>query len=307
MTRRTLSLPRSERWARLAAAAGGVLDRGARVVQHLHATAARREGRHGVARQRPRSRQRSREVRVGDAPLKPASKDSIDFHECMSMGLHHPRHLCGVQSRGEAMLPLMNTVAFDAMTQHWEFAYGAERVRKLAAGLTYPTLAINIHDEASGRLAFEPSCVVERAGLRVGTVGIASNIVDKSMPASYSQGLRFTLGNTELPGHIERLRSVDKVDLVVVLSHLGFAQDAQLAAELPGGDVGHELICVDERIEPDAEMTRYRAAMLGEQGVPQKYGSKRQKLEVDAVESLRQLFARGAPVRGLRRGSVAAV
>ncbi|MGZ8274154.1 MAG: metallophosphoesterase, partial [Burkholderiaceae bacterium] len=204
------------------------------------------------------------------------------------------------QSRGEAMLPLMNALEFDAMTLHWEFAYGPAHVRKLAAGLAYPALAINIYDKASDRVVFDPSCVIERGGLRIGIVGIASNIVDKSMPPSYSDGVRFTLGNTELPGHIERLRTSERVDLVVVLSHLGFAQDAKLAAEVPGIDalisghthnrlyrpawvgitpiiqsgchgsfvgrldltvdggriidVRHELICVDEQIEPDAEM-----------------------------------------------------
>jgi sulfur-oxidizing protein SoxB len=402
------------------------------------------------------------------------------------------------------MLPLVNALEFDAMTLHWEFAYGPAQVKKLVAGLAYPALAINIYEKDSGRLVFEPSRVIERAGLRIGIVGIASNIVDKSMPPSYSEGVRFTLGNTELPGHIERLRSIDKVDLVVVLSHLGFAQDAKLAAEVPGIDalisghthnrlykpvwvgstpiiqsgchgsfvgrldltvdggkvidVRHELICVDEQIEPDAEMAKrveesvaphrafldqvvgrvsspldratsleasmdnvlldaiaaaagtrlafsngwrygapilpgdvtmgqlwnivpthppistvdltgdelramleanlestyspdpycqmggfvkrcrglnlyfkmenpkghriedllvdgapvqpgrvYRAAMLGEQGVPKKYGSNRQKIEIDAIESLQQLFAHARPVRGSRRGSVVAI
>ena len=51
----------------------------------------------------------------------------------------------------------------------------------------------------------------------------------------------------------------------------------------------------------------YRAAMLGEQGVPQKYGSKRQKIEIDAIESLQRLFAGGSRVRGRRRGSVVAI
>lgn len=408
------------------------------------------------------------------------------------------------QSRGEAMLPLMNALRFDAMTLHWEFAYGPAQVRRLAAGLAYPALAINVHDEASGRLVFAPSRVIERGGLRIGLVGIASNIVDKSMPPSYSEGVRFTLGNGELPGHVERLRREDKVDLVVVLSHLGFAQDAKLAAEVPGidalisghthnrlhrpawvgrtpiiqsgchgsfvgrldltvdggrvTDVRHELICVDERIEPDPEMARrveeavaphraflgqvvgrvhapldratsleasmdnvlldaiaaaagtrlafsngwrygapilpgdvtmehlwnvvpthppistveltgdevramleanlertyspdpyeqmggfvkrcrglnlyfkmenprgqriedllvdgapirsgrtYRAAMLGEQGVPAKYGRNRRRIELDAIEALQRLFARGRQVRGGRRGSVVAV
>lgn len=205
-----------------------------------------------------------------------------------------------VQSQGGSMLPLMNALGFDAMTLHWEFAYGPARVRELAAGLDYPALAINCYEKDSGRLAFPPSRVVERAGLRIGIVGIASNIVDKGMPPSYSEGLRFALGNAELPGHIDRLRSSDKVDLVVVLSHLGFAQDAKLAAEVPGidalisghthnrlyepvwvghtpiiqsgchgsfvgrldfslnagkvVDVRHRLIAIDESIDPDPEM-----------------------------------------------------
>jgi 2',3'-cyclic-nucleotide 2'-phosphodiesterase (5'-nucleotidase family) len=51
----------------------------------------------------------------------------------------------------------------------------------------------------------------------------------------------------------------------------------------------------------------YRAAMLGEQGVPRKYGSRRQQIGIDAIASLQQHFARGRPVRGSRRGSVVAI
>lgn len=35
----------------------------------------------------------------------------------------------------------------------------------------------------------------------------------------------------------------------------------------------------------------YCAAMLAEQGVPKKYGSNRQKIRIDAIQALRQLFA----------------
>lgn len=43
-----------------------------------------------------------------------------------------------------------------------------------------------------------------------------------------------TLGNSEFPAHIDHLRTAEKVDVVVVLSHLCFAQDAKLAAEVSG-------------------------------------------------------------------------
>jgi len=48
-----------------------------------------------------------------------------------------------VKSKGRAMLPVMNALAFDAMTAHWEFAYGPEQLRSLSRELKYPVLAIN--------------------------------------------------------------------------------------------------------------------------------------------------------------------
>ena len=67
----------------------------------------------------------------------------------------HGTYIAG-HSLGEAMPPLVNALEFDAMTLHWEFDYGPMQVRKLAAGLTYPALAINIFDKVSNRLVFDP-------------------------------------------------------------------------------------------------------------------------------------------------------
>jgi S-sulfosulfanyl-L-cysteine sulfohydrolase len=52
-----------------------------------------------------------------------------------------------------------------------------------------------------------------------------------------SKRLYFTLGNEELPGHIQKLRNEEQVDLILVLSHLGFPQDVKLAQEVKGIDV----------------------------------------------------------------------
>lgn len=142
-----------------------------------------------------------------------------------------------VHSKGTALIRPLNRLAFDAWTGHWDFAYGVDRLRELTSQLNYPFLASNCYLEATGELAFPAYTVIERAGLRIGIVGIAATIIDKTMPAHFSEGLRFTLGNSELPRHILRLREREKVDLVVVLSHLGFPQDAKLAREIDGIDV----------------------------------------------------------------------
>ncbi len=141
-----------------------------------------------------------------------------------------------VQTKGRAMLPILNALGFSATTAHWEFAYGPEQFMSLAEELKYPVLAVNCYRKNSGDLAFSPSTIIEKSGMLVGIIGIASNIVDKTMPQSYSEGLRFTLGREELSEQIRQMRR-ERVDLIVVISHLGFPQDVRLASEVGGVDI----------------------------------------------------------------------
>ena len=142
-----------------------------------------------------------------------------------------------VHTRGEALVEPLNLLGLDAWTGHWDFAWGIDRLREIAGRLGHPFLACNCYLAGSDTLAFPPTLLIERGGVRVGIVGIAATIVDKTMPEHFGEGLRFTLGNEELPGHIAELRGAGRADVVVVLSHLGFPQDVKLAGEVPGIDV----------------------------------------------------------------------
>ncbi len=142
-----------------------------------------------------------------------------------------------VKTQGKALIPVLNALGLDAMTAHWDFAYGPQVLQQRVSQLSYPLLAINVYNRDTGSLVFPPYMIKEIGGLRVGVIGIASNIVDKTMPPHFSQGLQFTLGREELPGVITQLREGERVDLIVLLSHLGFPQDMQLLAEVPGVDV----------------------------------------------------------------------
>ncbi|MDO8874757.1 MAG: 5'-nucleotidase C-terminal domain-containing protein [Pseudolabrys sp.] len=140
-------------------------------------------------------------------------------------------------SKGEAVVPLVNALKLDAMTAHWEFAWGPAHFMEMAGRLAHPVLAINCYDKTTDVRPFPASTVLERAGLRVAVIGIAATIIDKSMPRRFSEGLRFTLGTDELPDEISRLRSKEGANLIVVLSHLGFPQDVKLAGAIAGIDV----------------------------------------------------------------------
>ena len=142
-----------------------------------------------------------------------------------------------LKTQGQSLIPILNSLGLDAMTAHWEFAYGPATFKQRAAELGYPMLAVNVYDQATKERLFPPYVVKEISGLRIGLVGIASNIVDKAMPPSYSEGLRFTLGREELPPIIDVLRTQEKVDLIILISHLGFPQDMQLMSEVQGIDI----------------------------------------------------------------------
>ena len=142
-----------------------------------------------------------------------------------------------VDTQGKAIIPVLNSLGLDAMTAHWEFAYGPEIFKQRVAELNYPMLAINVFNKETKETVFQSYVVKEINGLRIGLIGIASNIVDKTMPPSYSEGIYFTLGKDELPPIIDVLRSMEKVDLIVLISHLGFTQDMKLLSEVQGIDV----------------------------------------------------------------------
>ena len=142
-----------------------------------------------------------------------------------------------LDTQGQALIPILNSLGLDAMTAHWEFAYGPKIFNQRVAELNYPMLANNVYDKETNMLVYQSYIIKEVGGLRIGLVGIASNIVDKTMPPSYSEGIYFSLGKDELPPIIDVLCTQEKVDLVVLVSHLGFSQEIKLLSEVHGIDV----------------------------------------------------------------------
>lgn len=141
-----------------------------------------------------------------------------------------------VASKGLALVPAVNALGIDAMTAHWEFAWGPEYFERLAEDLNYPVLALNCYRTDNGERPFAPSKLFERSGVKVGVIGMAATIIDKSMPASFSTGRRFDIDEAALSAEIDRLRSEEKCQVIILLSHLGLPQDAKLAANVGGID-----------------------------------------------------------------------
>lgn len=141
-----------------------------------------------------------------------------------------------VSTKGLGLVPLVNALGLSAMTAHWDFAWGPAHLAELAGRLDHPLLAANCWRKDDGSRPFAPSLICHAGGVAVGVIGLAATILDKTMPLGFATGLRFTDGIDETRIEAARLRA-EGVDLVVVLSHLGYPQDLALAGQVSGLDV----------------------------------------------------------------------
>lgn len=140
-----------------------------------------------------------------------------------------------VSTKGESLIPVLNKLSFNAMVGHWDFAYGPQQLQNILSQLNYPMLGINVYNEDDS-LFLQPYLVIEVESLKIGIIGICSNIIDKTMPARFSQGLKITSGMDELPAYIKQLKD-DQVDIIVLMSHNGFPQDMHLLQNISGVDI----------------------------------------------------------------------
>ena len=155
-----------------------------------------------------------------------------------------------LQTRGEDMVRVMNLLGSQAMTAHWEFTFGTERVQELIEMMDQPLLGANIFDVEWDEPAFEPSKIFETNGLRVGVVGQAFPYLPIANPSWMFPEYSFGIREERMQQVVDDLRA-EGVDLVVCLSHNGFDVDHKMAGRVKGIDVilsGHTHDAVPEPV-----------------------------------------------------------
>ena len=140
-------------------------------------------------------------------------------------------------TEGRAVVPAVNALNLDlGIPGNWEVVYGAEALKQRTSEYRHPTIAANIRETKTGKLVFPPYLVKEVGGVRVGVIGFTDPDVPDRQPPSYSKGLNFD-GADVLQPMIERLRNREKVDVVVLLTHIGLPKSIRLAERLKGVDI----------------------------------------------------------------------
>jgi sulfur-oxidizing protein SoxB len=141
-----------------------------------------------------------------------------------------------LQTKGQDMVTAMEALGVDAMTSHWEFTLGQDRVKEIAEKSKIAFLAQNIRSIEWQEPVFEARKMYEKGGAKVAVIGQALPRTGIANPRWMFPDLEFGIREDDLRKQVEEARA-EGADVVVLLSHNGFDVDAKLAGRVTGIDV----------------------------------------------------------------------
>ena len=140
-------------------------------------------------------------------------------------------------TEGRALVEALNFLKYDALTVgNHEPDFGTDALKRRMAEASFPTVACNLTEKASGELFTRPYVIKEVAGVKVGVLGLAYPKTARTTAPKNVAALEFHPPGPAVKEHLPKLRA-DGARLVVALSHLGLGADLRLAKDVPGIDV----------------------------------------------------------------------
>jgi 2',3'-cyclic-nucleotide 2'-phosphodiesterase (5'-nucleotidase family) len=141
-----------------------------------------------------------------------------------------------MHDKGETVSNFMVELGYDAMVPgNHDFDYGVNRLLSFSnAGL--PLIAANLLLE-SGKPALPPYMILNRAGLRIGVIGIT---YPKTPFTTDKQNIEQVKFNSDLKkvieASIQKLQK-ERAQIIILLTHLGLSKDIEVAETIPGIDL----------------------------------------------------------------------
>jgi sulfur-oxidizing protein SoxB len=149
----------------------------------------------------------------------------------------HGSYTC-YHTQGQDMVNVMNALKPDAMTFHWEFTLGSDRVAELVDSLPFAALGQNIFDAEWDEPTdlFPPYTMFERGGTKIAVIGQAFPYMPIANPGWMFPEYAFGIRDENMQTMVDQVRA-EGAECVVVLSHNGFDVDKKMATVVSGIDV----------------------------------------------------------------------
>jgi sulfur-oxidizing protein SoxB len=142
-------------------------------------------------------------------------------------------------TKGADMIAASKLLGVEIMTAHWEFTYGADRVKEaiqkeLAGKIEF--LAQNVKTQDFGDPVFKPYAIRKVGGVPIAVIGQAFPYTPIANPRYFVADWTFGIQEEELQKHVRVVRAKG-AHVVVLLSHNGTDIDLKLASRVSGIDV----------------------------------------------------------------------
>ncbi len=149
----------------------------------------------------------------------------------------HGSYTC-YKTEGQDMVNVMNALKPDAMTFHWEFTLGSDRVNEIVENLPFAALGQNIFDSEWDEPTdlFPPYEFFERGGVKIAVIGQAFPYMPIANPGWMFPEYSFGIRDERMQEMVDEVRAKG-AELVVCLSHNGFDVDKKMAGVVKGIDV----------------------------------------------------------------------
>ena len=142
-------------------------------------------------------------------------------------------------TRGQDMVDAARLLGVDVMTGHWEFTYGAQRVKEVVDGDfagRIDFIAQNVRTADFGDPVFEPYVIKTINGIPVAIVGQAFPYTPIANPRYFVPDWTFGIQEESMQKAVDSARGKG-AHAVVLLSHNGMDVDLKLASRVTGIDI----------------------------------------------------------------------
>ncbi len=124
----------------------------------------------------------------------------------------------------------LNLMHFDVGTLgNHDFDKGPDAMRKLVGVANFPYIAANVLDARTEKPLLPPYVVVQRAGVKIGFIGVTTTSSGRWLMPEYRRALRFTDISDTVNTYARELEA-QGVHAIVVLAHAGGVQDSDSSA-----------------------------------------------------------------------------
>lgn len=138
-----------------------------------------------------------------------------------------------MNEKAHLIIECLNLMGYDAVgIGDDDLILGKEFLSEISKKANFPFISSNLFDEASGKTLFKSFLIKEINGLRIGIFSLFSPDLFTGPSDPRRKGLNIRSPMETAQAMVKELKP--KTDLIILLSHLGYAKDIELAQAVEG-------------------------------------------------------------------------